>query len=385
MNAPEDAALLARLVQHAADGTSDTGPAQTVSPRRYLDPERFEAERALFRRRPVVLGAASRVAEPGAFFTHDATGVPLLVVRGRDGVLRAFLNACRHRGTRLVDVPAGERSGFVCPYHGWSYDDRGALRGIPGPERFPQVDPARCHLLQVPVAAWAGLVWAVASPDAAAPDAAPLDPRAIWGEAARAIEALQLDGYVGYAERQLEVAANWKLALDASLENYHVQVAHRDTIASMFLRDTMLADRFPGAIRTVFPKRSVAALQGDPAGHRLRDHANLIWWLMPGALLLVEPDHVQAMIVFPVAIDRLRIEGVTLIPEAPQTDKARRHWDRNVAIFWEAIEEDFAMMARMQRGLGQLPALHFGTTEHTSAWVHEELDRATDAQRAQRD
>jgi hypothetical protein len=75
----------------------------------------------------------------------------------------------------------------------------------------------------------------------------------------------------------------------------------------------------------------------------------------------------------------MRIEGVSLVPEAPSSDKARRYWDRNVDIFWKAIEEDFTMMARMQQGMAHLPVLHFGTSEHTAAWAHEEIDRALSA------
>jgi phenylpropionate dioxygenase-like ring-hydroxylating dioxygenase large terminal subunit len=364
---PDDA-LLQRILAHAEAGSGDAGPPETVDPRRYLDPARFAAEQQLFRRMPVAVCAASRVAEPGAYVTHDATGVPILVVRAHDGELRAFVNACRHRGTRLVDGDGQRRAGFTCPYHGWSYDDRGGLRSIPSPERFPQVDPARCGLVPLPVTTAFGLVFASATAGGS------VDLAAAWGPAVEELGRLGLGTSVGWAERTVEVGASWKLALDASLENYHVPVAHRATIAPLFLRDGLVADRFPGAVRVAFPKRSASDARAP--GARLRDHANVIWWLMPGTLVLIEPDHVQVMAVFPVAVDRMRIEGVTLIPEAPATEKARRHWDRNVELFWGAIEEDFAMMVRMQRGIGHLPALHFGTSEHAAAWVHAAIDAA---------
>jgi len=73
----------------------------------------------------VILGRASDIAERGAFFTHDATGVPLLVVRDLRERVNVMLNVCRHRGTRLVDAKRGVATSFVCPLHAWTYDLEG--------------------------------------------------------------------------------------------------------------------------------------------------------------------------------------------------------------------------------------------------------------------
>ena len=82
------------------------------------------------------------VAEPGSFVTHDEARVPLLVVRGEDGVVRAFLNVCRHRGVRLVNVKRGVALTFVCWQHAWTYDTKGCF----GPEKDENA------LVELPVA-----------------------------------------------------------------------------------------------------------------------------------------------------------------------------------------------------------------------------------------
>src|ERR1700722_15132607 len=105
----------------------------------YRSPARFDAERlALFRDLPIVVAHSSELAAPGDFVTHDALGVPLVVPRGGAGILRAFLEVCRHRGARLADAPCGNKKAFVCGYHGWTYGLDGGLIHIPHAEGFPR-------------------------------------------------------------------------------------------------------------------------------------------------------------------------------------------------------------------------------------------------------
>ena len=124
--------LLRRLLQYVDSRTTAMADApwyNDVSV--YADPAHLaQEERILFRRHPILMGFASDWAAPGAFRTDDRVGVPILVARGRDGMLRAFLNVCRHRGAKVADG-CGTASVFSCPYHAWTYDLAGKVRGIP--------------------------------------------------------------------------------------------------------------------------------------------------------------------------------------------------------------------------------------------------------------
>ena len=103
----------------------------------YEDPEQARRERHLiFRRAWQYAGRLDQVAEPGSFFTCDAGGIPLVVVRDREGTLRAFVNVCRHRGS-LVCEGEGRRETLQCPYHAWTYGLDGSLRAA------PRADPDR--------------------------------------------------------------------------------------------------------------------------------------------------------------------------------------------------------------------------------------------------
>src|SRR3546814_18264955 len=85
----------------------------------------------IFQKEWIFVGHAARLCEPGSYFTVDLVTVPIIVCKGQDGVLRAFANSCRHRGTRLVNGE-GKARNFICPYHAWTYETTGTLRGAPG-------------------------------------------------------------------------------------------------------------------------------------------------------------------------------------------------------------------------------------------------------------
>lgn len=316
--------LIRRTLDHLAGGTTDMQPAGHARPISfYADAERFARERAiLFRSFPVAIRFSADMAKPGDFVTHDLSGVPLVAVRGRDGVLRAFVNACRHRGTRVEweTCGRGERA-FICPYHAWTYGDDGALAHIPHEEGFAGLDRATHGLVPVRTTEHAGLVWAV-------PDPA------------------------------------WRG--DTS-----------STLTPLFLDTMCVFDRLGMHQHLFLAKRTIETLRGtDPAGWRIRDHGSPLYFFFPGTVVLLDPDHAQVAQMWPAAPDRTIVTGATLIPETPKSDKARAHWDKNEQIFWGTLREDFALMESKQStlGAGANTELVFGRFEHSAAWFHEAVD-----------
>ena len=120
----------------------------------YADPaiQRLEGER-IFARTWQYAGRADRVVKPGDFFTCFAGQIPIVVVRDTEGVLRGFVNVCRHRG-HLIAEGEGNRKALQCPYHAWTYDLDGSLRRAPRSEREPGFDPSGFSLLPVSVGTW---------------------------------------------------------------------------------------------------------------------------------------------------------------------------------------------------------------------------------------
>src|ERR1700754_1816111 len=134
----------------------------------YVDEEILRRERAsIFARSWQYAGRADQVAEPGSFVTADAGGVPILVTRDKDGVLRAFVNVCRHRGAVLTEG-CGTRSTIQCHYHAWTYDLDGTLRTAPRSDREPGFDNSEWSLLPASVGVWGPFLFVNPDPDAVA-------------------------------------------------------------------------------------------------------------------------------------------------------------------------------------------------------------------------
>jgi phenylpropionate dioxygenase-like ring-hydroxylating dioxygenase large terminal subunit len=179
----------------------------------------LECER-IFARAWHYAGPLEWVADPGCFFAAQVSHVPMAVVRGADGALRAFVNVCRHRG-HLVVAGAGCRSTLQCPYHAWTYDLDGSLRKAPRSEREPGFDPDGLSLLPVSVGTWGPFVFV--NPD---PEAAPLEHALGELPAIVAESGLDVDTLRFHSHHEWPIASNWKVALENYLECYHCPTAH---------------------------------------------------------------------------------------------------------------------------------------------------------------
>ena len=239
----------------------------------YTDPEilRVEQDR-IFRTAWQYAGPAEHVTEPKTFLTCRAGDVPAVVVRDEDGVLRGFVNVCRHRGS-IVAEGRGRRATLQCPYHAWTYGLDGALRAAPRAEREPGFDASGVSLLPLAVDTWGPFVFV--NPD---PEAAPL------AETLGRLPELVPDlASLRFHHRgEYELAANWKIACENFLECYHCPVAHpsfsavvdvdpdaylleaHDTFWSQFarLRDDGAAPA--GQFHLVFPNLKLNVYPGPP-------------------------------------------------------------------------------------------------------------------------
>lgn len=248
-----------RTVAHlAAGGTTDWGNApMRISPREYTDPARFEAERReLFGKAPLLAGLSCEVAKPGDVMLFDSAGPAIVIARGRDGSLNAFLNMCTHRAARLVG-DCSRRKLLVCPFHGWSFDLDGRLVGMPGEASFEGIDRASRNLIRVPVAEWGGMVFVKAH----AGDEA-IDVEGWLGDLGPELLRLNLAGASLIKHSRVDVDASWKYALDTYGEGYHFGALHPTTFGVTTISNTILYDSFGPHYRVVFTNAGYRDLVG---------------------------------------------------------------------------------------------------------------------------
>ncbi len=188
----------------------------------YVDPAVLQLEQELiFAGTWQYAGHAAQIAEPGQFAATRAGHVPVVLVRGRDGELRGFVNVCRHRGSLLCDGE-GRRETIQCPYHAWTYDLDGSLRAAPRAERELAFDRRELGLIPVAADTWGPFVFV--NPDAGAASLAEHlgDLPSIMAQTGIDLDTLEF----AFRGQPDPYAANWKVIVENFLECYHCSVAH---------------------------------------------------------------------------------------------------------------------------------------------------------------
>lgn len=381
MNHDTQVELGRQLLAYIAERTTFHGSDDARVPvTAFTDRDRFEKERTMvLRTHPAVVGFSSQVTEAGQYVADEVAGVPVLVSRGDDGELRAFINACRHRGTELVSAGAGSvMRAFTCPYHRWRYSLNGDLAGIPDASGFPDVDPAEVALAPLPVVERFGLIWIVPTPAPAGESGLDLDTY-LGSDLSSELDAHEFDGYHHYRSTTFDVNANWKLMYDTFLEFYHGVYLHPDTLAHLMAKNVVHFDQLGEHYRMVAAKKSVTELQEQPESEwRILDHAVVSYDIFPNLAINHHGDHIAVYRVVPDGDrpDRAKWHFSMLTPEPVETDKAKAYFDKNFEYIVETGWEDVAAAESMQRTLrsGANDSLLFGRFEPGNAWFHRRMD-----------
>ena len=233
------------------------------------DPAIFAAEHlAVFDKSWIYAGHESEVAAPGDFVTRNVCGRPLILCRDSAGEMRAFLNTCRHRGTKLCREAEGNARRFFCFYHGWTYDRDGRLVTVPGEDSYgPGFDKSNFALMDVPrFEGYRGFRFV--NFDA---DAAPLED--YLAGATEYIDLVVEQSASGRMEiiqgtQEYDIRANWKLLVENSFDDYHLMTTHSTWLD--YMKDSGVEVRAPEGL--LLPARGVGKDLGN--GHAVIDNIN---------------------------------------------------------------------------------------------------------------
>jgi phenylpropionate dioxygenase-like ring-hydroxylating dioxygenase large terminal subunit len=377
----DQVAHLDRLLGLMRTNTRDDAPGLSHAPvHEYFDPMRYDREVGLlFRRFPVVVAFSGQLRKPGDFVTHNDTGQPILVVRGTDGVLRAFLNVCRHRSASVETKACGAgKRAFVCPYHGWSYDLTGRLLGITDGAAFGEVDREHYGLRHLAVAEKYGLIWVVPTALDAGQDAT-LDIDAYLGQLRPDLASWDMTSWEVQSSVPIRSRMNWKLVVDTFLEQYHFRYAHGGSVYALFLDNIAVFDRMGRHMRAIAAKRSLTEAETQSReAWRILDHAVVLYQLFPNTVLIYGKDHCSVFATFPVSAEESVLHLSMLVAPQDKTAKPDDYWNGTFGMLQKALGEDFAIAEGVQRNFhaGANSRQTFGKFEKALGWYHGEIDTA---------
>lgn len=335
--------------------------------------------KALFRERPLLMGLSCDWQKPGDWRTDDLAGLPILIARGSDGQLRAFLNVCRHRGAKVAQG-SGHGGVFSCPYHAWTYGLDGRLRGIPDERAFEGIREHRPSLVALPLAETDGLVWVLPTP--AKDGSATLDMTPWLGGLGRELGTYKAGGYHLYEKRLITETMNWKILVDTFNESYHIGFLHKDSLTSILLSNVADFEPFGPHHRLVFPRKKIDRLRGQPeAKWDLMWNSATVYCLFPNTLFVTQGDHLEVHRVFPAEgrVDRAVMETSFYIPKPVESEEEERHWKANLDLLMNVVlGEDFPAGRSMQIGFGSGAQTHtvLGRNEPAMIHYHKALRRA---------
>lgn len=253
---------LRKLVAIVAENRTDSADAPLPLHKSiYTGEARHAAEmQHIFRSEPVVAGLSGDIPKAGDCLIFDSVGPSILVTRGKDGVARAFLNMCTHRGAKLVEEQEpwqGPRPRITCPFHAWTFSSEGQLIGQPGREGFANCDIGARNLIELPCTEHLGLIFVRADPHGA-----PIDAAAHLGEFGAVLAQLELHRAQPVKKGILTANSNWKFALDTYGESYHFKMLHASTIGGTHYSDRNVYEPYGRHHRVSFPDLSIGELVG---------------------------------------------------------------------------------------------------------------------------
>lgn len=339
----------------------------------FLSQERFDAEQAqIFKKRAIPLTISALLPEPGMAMGHESTGLPLIVSRDREGKAHVFLNACQHKGAKLLETCEPVKSGrMTCPYHAWTFGVDGKLIGVARAETFINLDKSKRNLAELPSKEQGGIIWVMLDRHAE-PDFSSL-----VSELGEDLDALELGTAHVYGRKSFDVNANWKLVLEPFLEGYHVQRLHASTVGPLYADVPNVVDKLGPTIRQISGKVNFTPDDLDIPDENIHKTVTTVYNLFPNGVVITSPWYISIMILHPRGPGRTIVDYHNLTRVAPDNPKAENLYKTSYDMVLDVFgNEDFRAAEISHAGLstGALDSVVYSGLEASIPAYYEILE-----------
>src|SRR6266705_3711419 len=330
-------------VQEILSRYNDSAPlpeASTIPAPWYVDDRIAELEaKTVFGKTWQMVGRVEQVEKPGQFVTTNVAGEPIVVVRGKDGLLRGFFNVCRHHAAAVLTEPCGQASILHCPYQGWNYGLDGSLKGMPEFEGVKNFERQQNGLVPVKADTWEKFVFINLDPKAA-----PL--KDFLGGLVRRVSPLEVAKLHYFESRMYDIHCNWKVFVDNYLDGgYHVPHLHKGLNSILTYKEYTI-ENFE---RFCLQSSPIDAAGGEAMTAAVRKGQALYYWLYPNLMLNWYEGYLDTNLVVPLAINKMKV--VFEFYFADVSDAAAGRNKQSMDVSERIQDEDHNICESVQKGL----------------------------------
>lgn len=331
-----------REIVESYDPEAPLSEAWTIPAQWYTDARVYDLERrTVFARTWQVVGRAEQLSEPGRYVTCEVAGEPLVVVRGSDGVLRAFFNVCRHHAAAVMNEDEGEARSLRCPYHGWTYTLEGELKGTPDFAGVCGFERAANGLVPVECGVWENWVFVKVE------KGGPALEEFLGGDLVEQARALNLGDLRWMERRHYRFDCNWKVFVDNYLDGgYHVPYLHKGLDSVLDYSNYTIENGARFCLQTS-PVVSAGA-EAETGAVRKGERA-LYYWLHPNFMINWYEDLMDTNLVLPRGVEQTEVIFDFYFPDV--SDSARGRNLASISVGQRIQDEDVAICRSVQRGL----------------------------------
>jgi Phenylpropionate dioxygenase and related ring-hydroxylating dioxygenases, large terminal subunit len=343
---------------------------------RYVDQEFYELElEHVWKKTWLYAGHESEISNPGDYMLFDKIGQSILIIRQNSGEVAAFHNICRHRGASLVIEPTGNAKRLTCPYHAWTYNLSGELKGVPNEFDFGCFDKATRNLIPVHIHNFRGILFVNVSDT----------PQPFEEFAPSVIEAFAgfpLDEFKVQGKLRVEAPINWKALKDNFSESYHVPVVHAETVAKWLDPSAYHMRLLEHGHHIATNRKREASRFGETSAPTLEvidpifERHTLGIHMFPNGVTAVDPSGFGWITMWPVGRDRCVLE-VTFLGYHDGSAEHDDYWKHHLTGVEHILGEDLRLMGAMQKSQdgGHFTGMLISFRERAIYWMHEEIDR----------
>jgi choline monooxygenase len=323
------------------DDQAPLSQASTIPAPWYTDPRIAELERlSVFSKTWQLVARTDQVQSPGQFVATTVAGEPIVVVRGNDGILRAFYNVCRHHAAAVVTQPCGHAALLRCPYHGWNYGLDGSLKGMPEFEGVENFDRTQNGLVPIRVEVWECFVF-INLDNQTAPLAEFL------GGIVNRVASLGISKLHYFDRRTYNIHCNWKVFVDNFLDGgYHVPHLHKGLSSVLDYKQYTIENEDRYCLQS---SPMVASNEDAATGAVRKGDRAWYFWQHPNLMINCYAGYMDTNLVIPVDVDHCTV--IFDFYFADIGDASRQYNEQSVNVGNRVQEEDLGICEDVQRGL----------------------------------